>query len=478
MTQIPHQLYIGGEWTAGHGGTFAVVDPSTEETVAEVAEADRSDVLAALDAASSGLEAWKAVDVWRRTAIIRAVASLIRERAPHIGAVMAEEQGKPVGEAVSEVNASAEQFDWFADEARRIYGRVIDGHSRAHRLFALRQPVGPVAALTAWNFPALLPARKMAAALAAGCSIIVKPPRESPRTALCLVQACHDAGVPAGVVNALTGDSAMISTRLIESPVIRKISLTGSVAVGRQLLRLAAERIIPSTLELGGHAPVLVFDDADVAQAAEVCVQAKFRNCGQVCISPTRFFVQESIIEAFTAEVVRRVGELRVGRGTDPDTDVGPLANARRLAAVESLVQDATGQGARTAVGGRRPAEFERGYFYEPTVLTGVTAQMKIMHEEPFGPLLPIIPFTDAADGLRQANDSSLGLAGYVFTDRTRLAFEVSEGLDVGMVGVNNMVVATAEAPFGGVKESGFGREGGAEGIEPYLVTKYVNIKL
>ena len=478
MSEAPDLLYIGGRWVPGRGGTFDVVDPSTEGVVAKVAEADRADIDDALDAAAAGFRTWRVTDAWTRSATLRGVAGLIRDRAEQIGAVMTEEQGKPLGEAIAEVRSAADQFDWFADEARRIYGRIIDGHTRANRLLTIRQPVGPVAAFTAWNFPALLPARKMAAAMAAGCSVVVKPPREAPRTALCLVQACHDAGVPAGVMNALTGDSALISAGLIGSPVIRKISLTGSVPVGRQLLQQAADKIVPATLELGGHAPVLVFDDVDVARAAEICARTKFRNCGQVCISPTRFFVQDSVVERFTAEVIRHVGGLTLGAGADPGTDVGPLTNARRLDAIEAMVQDAVGKGASVAAGGRRPPGFERGYFYEPTVLTGVTTEMDVMREEPFGPVLPIAPFTDAADGIAQANATPFGLAGYVFTDRTRLAFEVSEALEVGMVGVNNMVIATAEAPFGGIKESGFGREGGVEGIEPYLVTKYVNIAL
>lgn len=478
MTEAPDLLYIGGDWVEGHGGTFDVIDPSTEQVVGKVAEADQGDVDQALAAAAAGFQAWKATDVWTRSAILRRVSEFVRERAADIGAVMTEEQGKPLAESIAEVQSAADQFDWFADETRRIYGRTMDGHTRSNRMFTIRQPVGPVAAFTAWNFPALLPARKIAAALAAGCSIVIKPALEAPRTALCLVQACHDAGIPAGVLNALTGDPAMISSRLIGSPTIRKISLTGSVPVGRLLLQQAADKIIPATLELGGHAPVLVFDDVDVEKAAEICARTKFRNCGQVCISPTRFFVQESVVEQFTATVTRYVGGLKLGNGADPGTDVGPLTNSRRLAAVEAIVQNAVDQGASVAAGGRRPPGFERGYFYEPTVLGDVTTEMDVMSQEPFGPILPIASFADVSDGIDQANATPFGLAGYVFTDRTRLAFEVSEALEVGMVGVNNMVIATAEAPFGGIKESGYGREGGAEGIDPYLITKYVNIAL
>jgi succinate-semialdehyde dehydrogenase / glutarate-semialdehyde dehydrogenase len=391
---------------------------------------------------------------------------------------MTTEQGKPLAEAAGEVRASADQFDWFADEARRIYGRTIDGHSRDVRLYTIRQPIGPVAAFTAWNFPALLPARKIAAALAAGCSIIVKPAKEAPQTALELARALHDAGLPAGVLNVVLGDSSSLSAQLIGSDVIRKVSLTGSVPVGAELLRLCAEKITPATMELGGHAPVLVFDDADVERAAAVSVTAKFRNAGQVCISPTRFFVQDGVREAFTTAVQQRVEKLRIGDGRTPGVDVGPLANERRVTMTTNLVSDAVAKGARLVTGGARPEGFPRGYFFQPTVLADVTEGMEIMHEEPFGPLLPIIGFSDMEEGISRANAATFGLAGYIFTERTRTATLAVEGLEVGMVGVNNMVIATAEAPFGGIKQSGYGREGGSEGIESYLVTKYVNVAL
>jgi succinate-semialdehyde dehydrogenase / glutarate-semialdehyde dehydrogenase len=479
MIEVPEQIYLGGRWVDGRGGTLDVIDPSSERVIGRVAVAAPADVDDALEASSRGFEEWRRIDAWTRSAAIRRVAELIRERAEDIGAVMTQEQGKPLVEAVAEVRASADQFDWFADEARRIYGRTIDGHSRGTRLFALRQPVGPVAAVTAWNFPALLPARKMAAALAAGCSIIVKPASEAPRTALCLAQACHDAGgIPAGTVNVVLGEAAAITARLFSSSIIRKVSLTGSVPVGRKLLHQCADKIIPATLELGGHAPVLVFDDADVTRAAELCARTKFRNGGQVCISPSRFYVQESVLDVFTKTVVDVASRLRLGSGAEPSTEVGPLANERRRAATEALVSDAVDKGATVAVGGRRPPQFDRGFYYEPTVLTGVTHQMNVMRDEPFGPILPIAGFRDVEDGLAMANSTPFGLAGYLFTERTSTAFRVAEELEVGMVGINNMVIATAEAPFGGVKESGFGREGGAEGIEPYLVTKYVNLAL
>lgn len=479
MSRLRNLLYIDGEWSpSSDGASTAVLNPATEEVVASVPLATTVDCERALETAGKGFVVWRDMDAWTRSAHLREVASLLRERAAAIAAVMTNEQGKPLTEARGEVLASADQFDWYADEARRIYGRIIDGHSRAHRLLTIRQPVGPVAAFTPWNFPALLPARKIAAALAAGCSIILKPAIEAPLTALCLAEACHDAGIPPGVVSVLTGDAQSVSERLIGSPVVRKVSLTGSVNVGRALLHQCAEKVVPATLELGGHAPVLVFDDVDPAGAAEVCIRAKFRNCGQVCISPTRFYAQKSILEQFTKAVCELVARLRVGSGDEDGVEVGPLNNARRLEAVEHLVADARDKGATVLHGGRRPPGRSRGYFYEPTVLTGVHDGMEVMHREPFGPLLPIAGFSSLEEGVAKANATTLGLAGYLFTERTKTAFEVAEALEVGMVGVNNMVIATAEAPFGGVKESGYGREGGAEGIEPYLITKYVNFQL
>lgn len=477
--QVPNRLYIDGEWCdAADGAELPIVDPSTEEQIDQVPHAAAADLERALESALDGFHRWREVDAWTRTARLRRVAELVRERQEMIARVMAGEEGKPLAEARGEVLAAADQFDWYADEARRNYGRVIDGHASDVRLLVLRQPIGPVAAFTAWNFPALLPARKIAPALAAGCSIILKPPEEAPRTALCLAQACEDAGIPPGVVNMVTGDPAAISRHLVGSGQVRKVSLTGSVPVGQDLLRQCAEQIIPITLELGGHSPVLVFEDADVEAAAAMCVQAKFRNCGQVCISPTRFFVQEPLIDAFTEAIISHVRPLRVGPGLDPSTEVGPLANRRRLDAVQTLVENAVSTGANVRTGGEVPRDQRRGYFYEPTVLTEVGEDAELLHTEPFGPILPILPFDNVDEGIARANDSQYGLAAYVFTTRTKTALRTAEALDVGMVGVNNLVIATAEAPFGGVKRSGFGREGGVEGLEAYSIPKYINVTL
>ncbi|HNR35464.1 MAG TPA: NAD-dependent succinate-semialdehyde dehydrogenase [Candidatus Hydrogenedentes bacterium] len=476
---IPNLMYIDGEWVAASDGcTLNIVNPATEEAVDTIPMATETDVDRALEAADRAWRSWREVDAWTRSATLRKAADLVRDRADAIAAVITEEQGKTIAEARGETLAAADQFDWYADEARRIYGRLVDGHSRAHRIMVMRQPIGPVAAFSPWNFPALLSSRKMAPAIAAGCSIVVKPAREAPRTTLCLAQACHDAGVPRGVVNVVTGDSGMISRKLCLSPVIRKVTLTGSAPVGQELLRLCAEVVKPVTMELGGHNPVLVFEDADIDRAAEICARGKFRNNGQVCIAASRFFVQESIAERFTARFVEITRGLRQGNGRDPKTDVGPLANRRRLEATEAFVADAVAKGAKVECGGARASEFPKGFFYKPTVLTGVTDDMDIMNEEPFCPVAPIATFSALDDALTQANNTRFGLAAYVFTQNTRTMFLAAEGLEAGMIGVNNLVIASAEIPFGGVKASGFGREGGSEGIEAYTMAKYVNILL
>jgi len=477
--RVPCQLFINDQWVdAADGASLPIVNPATEEVVAHVPKATAADLDRALAAADAAWRTWRDTDAWTRSATLRRVAQLLRERVDRIAAVLTEEQGKPLAEARVEVQGAADNFDWFADEARRIYGRVVDGHSSAHRLLVLRQAVGPVAAFTPSNFPILLPARKISAATAAGCSIIIKPAEETPRTCLCLAEACHDAGLPPGVLNVVTGDPAMISRHLVTSDLIRKVSLTGSVPVGREILRLCADGIKPVSMELGGHSPVLVFADADIDTAAETAVRGKFRNMGQVCIAASRIYVQDAVAERFTQRFVEVTRSLRLGDGRDPGTEVGPLASQRRLAATAALLTDATQRGARVVTGGRRPPDRTRGFFFEPTVITEVSPDMRVMIDEPFGPIAPITRFSTLEDGLERANATEYGLAAYVFTTTTATAFRAAEGLDVGMVGVNNLVISTAEIPFGGIKRSGFGREGGLEGIEAYSVTKYVNIKL
>lgn len=474
----PNRLFIDGQWReAADGRTFDLVNPATERVVDRVASATRADVDAALDSAARGFETWRRASAWDRSSVLRRGAALLAGRVPHLAAVLTEEQGKTLEESSAELTAAAEHLDWYADEARRIYGRIVDGHSRDIRISVIRQPVGPVAAFTAWNFPALLPMRKIAPALAVGCSIVIKPAEEAPRTTLGLAQVLQEAGLPDGVLNVVTGEPAPIAEQLLASPVIRKVTLTGSVAVGRELLRLAADDVKDTTMELGGHAPVVVMADADLGGAADAIVRGKFRNGGQVCISPSRFYVHESVSESLLGLVVERVARLRLGPGAADGVDVGPLANARRVDAVADLVEDAVAQGADVLTGGATPSDLECGYFYEPTVLGNVPGTARTMIDEPFGPIAPFATFGTVDDALERANATPYGLAGYVFTRDLRTAHVVAEELEVGMVGVNHLLLATAEAPFGGVKRSGFGREGGVEGTEAYTITKSVSVR-
>ncbi len=479
MQEIPVQMFIDGKWCdASDNKTIDLINPATEETLGKIPSATREDVLRALQAADKGLKVWRETDVWTRSRMIRDVADIIKKNSEIFARALTEEQGKPINEARGEVVAAAEQFDWYADEARRIYGRTVDGHSTENRILVIRQPIGVVAAFSPWNFPVLLTARKMAPALAAGCPVVVKPAREAPRSAFLLAKACESAGMPAGVVNFVTGSSEMIARTLIKSPSVRKVTVTGSVPVGQQIMSLCAEELKVCTMELGGHSPVLVFPDADPVDAAETCARAKYRNNGQVCISASRFYVHESIIDVFTEKFVEVARSLKLGNGMDDGTELGPLANKRRLDVTRELIDDAVEKGAKLAYGGKRPGGFDKGFFMEPAVLTDVTPEMRIMYEEPFCPVAPIMSFSDIDDAVSKANSTEFGLAAYIFTNDLKTSFVASEKIEAGMVGVNHMLLATAEAPFGGVKKSGFGREGGSEGITDYLITKYINIKL
>lgn len=477
--EIKDKLFIDGQWCdSSDGKTMPLINPATEEKIGEIPVATDDDIERVLVSAERAWYEWREVDAWTRSKIIRKIADLIRDNIDVIAPVLTEEQGKTISEAQGELRSTADQFDWYADEARRIYGRVIDGHSREQRIMVIHQSIGPVAAFSPWNFPALLSSRKIAPALAAGCSIILKPAEEAPRTTLFLAHLCQKAGIPDGVVNMITGDPAHISKRLISSPVIRKVTITGSVPVGKEIMCQCADGLKPVSLELGGHSPVIVFPDADVEEAATICANGKYRNNGQVCISASRFYVHESVIERFTETFVRITKSLKIGNGSNPETQIGPLANKRRLDAVQQFVADALDKGANLACGGKRPEGFEKGFFFEPTVLTNVKPNMEIMREEPFCPVAPIAVFREFDEVIKAANNNPFGLAGYIFTKNTKTAFLAAEKLDVGMVGVNNLLLSTAEAPFGGIKSSGFGREGGSEGIEYYTNIKYINIKL
>lgn len=472
-------LYIRGDWRpASDKATKPVTDPATEDSIGNIAVATEADIDEALSAAREGFNVWKRTGTWERAEKIRRVAELIRSRTEEIATLMSLETGKPLAEARGETGAAADQFEWYSEETKRIYGQIIESRTQDSRMAVIHQPVGVVAAFSAWNFPALLPARKMAAALAAGCSIIVKPAGETPASCAALVQACHDAGIPPGVVNMVTGSSGQIAAQLIRSPVVRKVSVTGSVPVGKQILSLAAEGVKKVSMELGGHGPVVVFDDFDPVEAANICAPTKFRNCGQVCISPTRFYVHENSYEAFASRFAEIAKSLKIGRGLDEGVQVGPMANRRGLETIQKMTEDAVARGAELLAGGKTPAGSNKGYFIEPTVLGRVPDDALVMNEEPFGPIAPITTFRDYDEVIERANALPFGLAGYVFSNDLSVSTRAYEDLEVGMVGVNEMLLATAEAPFGGVKESGMGREGGSLGIHDYLDPKYVKIRL
>jgi succinate-semialdehyde dehydrogenase / glutarate-semialdehyde dehydrogenase len=465
-------LYIGSEWRRGKGrDTHKVVNPATGETLAELPLATTADLDEALDATARGFAAWRKTDVNERAAILHKVAGLIRERAETIAVLLTTEQGKPLAEARTEVLSCAAQFDYFAEEAKRSYGRVLV-RPTGQRALVLKQPVGPVAAFSPWNFPVNLMCKKMAAALAAGCSIIAKPPEETPACTSAIMQCVIDGGVPGDVAQLVYGVPDMVSRHLIASPIIRKVSFTGSVPVGKHLLKLCADGVKRTTMELGGHAPVIIFDDCDLDKATKLSSTTKFRNAGQVCISPTRFYVQEGVYDRFVAGFAEATQKVQVGNGLEASTIMGPLANDRRPPAIEKLVADATAKGAKLLTGGERG---DGGNFYMPTVLSDVPMSADIMEDEPFGPVALMRPFKSFDEAIEQANRLPFGLAAYAFTENARQANLVADALDTGMVGLNSFAISVPDAPFGGVKESGFGSEGGPEGLDSYYVTKAVH---
>ena len=476
-TEYPQiSMYIDGEWTLGSGTRREpIINPATEEVIGQVPLAERADLDRALAAAARGFEVWRDMAIEARTRVLLDAARLVRERTGRIGEIMTIEQGKPLVEAKGEAGRAAGIIQWDLEEARRAYGRVIpvDSHSQ---LLVLREPVGPVAAFTPWNFPAGSPTRKIAAALAAGCSIIIKASEEVPGTACELVRCFADAGVPPGVLNLVFGVPQEVSTYLIASPVIRFVAFTGSIPVGKHLAGLAAAVMKPNIMELGGHAPVIVCDDADPVSAAKSCVGAKFVNAGQVCTSASRFIVHASIVGRFTDAFVEATKKIVVGDGLVSGTQMGPLANARRLQALQGLVEDAVRRGAKILCGGKRQGT--RGYFFEPTVMTGLPDDAQMMQVEPFGPVAPIRSFTDLEEALRLANSLPYGLAAYAYTQSAAKANILIRRLEAGILSINHCGGSVVEAPSGGIKESGYGREGGHEGLDGYLVTKRVSHKL
>lgn len=465
-------LFIDGSWKIGEGrDLFPVVDPASGEAIAEVPLATPADLDQALDAADRGFALWRAAPVEQRAAVLKKTAALLRERAEGIATLLTLEQGKPIAEARAEVLSSAQLFDWCAEEASRIYGRTLV-RPTGQRALVTRQPIGPVAAFSPWNFPIYLMAKKLAPALAVGCSVIAKPPEETPGCTGALMRCLADAGLPAGVAQLVHGVPDAVSRHLIASPVIRKVSFTGSVPVGKHLMRLAADGLKRVTMELGGHSPVLVFADCDLEKTLDMVVPQKFRNAGQVCVSPTRFYIQESIYDRFVEGFAARTKGVTTGRGLDAQTKMGPLANVRRPGAIEALVEDAAAKGARVMAGGKRG---EGGFFFEPTLLADVPDSADIMANEPFGPVAVAASFTTLEDAVAKANRLPYGLAAFAFTEGLRTANLLGDAIEAGMVGINTFAIGAVDSPFGGVKDSGFGSEGGPEGMDSYLVTKAIH---
>ena len=476
MTYPNTQLFINGQWRdAADGKNLAVFNPATGKEIGRVAHAGKSDLDAALAAAQQGFETWRDMPAIERNKIMRRAAALLRERAGDIARMMTLEQGKPLVEAKGETLAAADIIDWFADEGMRVYGRIVPSRfNLAARQMVLKDPVGPVAAFTPWNFPINQVVRKMGGALAAGCSMIVKAAEETPASPAELIRAFADAGLPPGVLGLVYGDPAEISNYLIPHPVIRKITFTGSTPVGKQLAALAGQHMKRVTMELGGHAPVIVAEDADVALAVKAAGAAKFRNAGQVCISPTRFLVHESIQKDFAAALVKYSQGLNVGDGTQEGTTMGPLANPRRLTAMAEFTQDAVEKGATVAHGGERMGD--TGNFWHPTILTDVPLNARVFNDEPFGPVAAIRSFNTLDEAITEANRLSYGLAGYGFTKSLKNADLLARKVEVGMMWINMPAMPTAEMPFGGIKDSGYGSEGGTEAMDAYLNARAVTI--
>lgn len=467
------RLYIDGEFIAAQGRREQdVFDPATGEVIGKLPHATREDLDRALAAAQRAFPAWRDTSPLERSRILRKAADLLRERAPEIGRNITLDQGKPLAEAINEVKNCAEHAEWHAEEGRRIYGRVIPPRHPAVRQLVVRQPVGVCAAFTPWNFPASQAIRKIGAALGSGCTLVLKGPEDAPSAIVALARVFHDAGLPAGCLNIVWGVPHEVSDYLVRSPIVRKVSFTGSVPVGKQLAALAAQHMKRTTMELGGHSPVLVFEDADVERAADLLQAFKFRNAGQVCVSPTRFYLHEKIHDRFLARFLEKTREMKVGAGLDESTRMGPLAHERRVPAMEQFVEDASRRGARIEFGGERLSD--RGNFFAPTVVTGLPDDAMLMTSEPFGPIAPFARFNDFDDVIRRANALPYGLSSYVFTTSSGYANAAANALEAGNVNINHFGQAIAEAPFGGVKDSGWGSEGGVETFDGYLTTKFI----
>ena len=471
--------FIDGKWqTSVNKETYDVINPATEEIIGKASKASSTDVDKALKSAEKGFVIWKKTPPWQRAYIIRKIADLMRKKSEILAKWLTLEVGKPLTEALGEVSGAADIFEWNAEETKRIYGQTVESRFENTRVHVYYQPVGVVAALVPWNFPIVLAARKISTALAAGCSVICKPDVITPGCVMEMMDIMKEAGVPAGVVNLLSGDPASISSQLISSDIVKKISITGSTRVGKLILKQAADKVQRVTMELSGHAPFIVFEDVDIKKVAEMAIAAKFRNNGQVCISPSRFYIHESKKDDFTKLFVEKTKKLKIGNGLDKGVDLGPMTTKKRLEEIEKLVEITKKEGAKVLCGGKRPADFNKGYFYEPTVFDNVEDTHTIMKQEPFGPLVPITTFKNYDEVIERANNHELGLASYIYTNSMEKAHKTSELMETGVVAVNTPVVAVAEAPFGGIKQTGYGREGGSMGIKDYLNIKYTHLGL
>ncbi|MFL2883208.1 MAG: NAD-dependent succinate-semialdehyde dehydrogenase [Pelagibacteraceae bacterium] len=469
--------YIDGKWQdSSDGGSYEVINPATEEVLGNASKATSNDVEKSLKSAQEGLKIWSSTPPWERAKIIRKIADLIRDRSEILSKWLCLEVGKPLSEGLGEVNGAADIFEWNAEETKRIYGQIVESRFENTRMYVKYEPVGVVAALVPWNFPIILASRKISTALAAGCSVICKPDVITPGSVMELVDIIHEAGVPRGVVNLLSGDPEKISQQLIASDIIKKVSITGSTRVGKLILKQAADKVQRVTMELSGHSPLIVFDDVDIDKVTDMAISAKFRNNGQVCISPNRFYIHENKKDEFTKTFVKKVSKLKIGNGIDKDTVLGPLTTAKRLKELENLVEKTKKEGAKVICGGRRPSGFNKGYYYEPTVFDNVKDNFTIMKEEAFGPLVPILSFKNRDEVIKRANDNELGLASYIYTNSMENAHKVSDQMQTGTCAVNTPAVAFAEVPFGGIKQTGYGREGGSMAIKDYLNIKYIHL--
>ena len=469
--------FTDGKWhKSSNGETYEVINPANEEVLGQASKASPEDVNKALLSAQKGLEVWRKTPPWQRAYILRRIADKMREKQDILAKWMTLEVGKPFAEAKGEVNGAADIYEWNAEETKRIYGQTVESRFEDTRVHVYYQPVGVVAALVPWNFPLVLSARKISTALAAGCSVIVKPDVITPGVVMEQVEICRECGVPPGVVNLLSGDPPSIAQQLIASDIVKKISITGSSRVGKLILKQAADKVQRVTMELSGHSPFIVFDDADIKKAADMAIAAKFRKNGQVCISPNRFYIQEKKKEEFVNLFVEKTKKLKIGDGMDPSVQLGPLTTKKRLNEIEDLVETTKKEGAKVLLGGKRPKGFNKGFYYEPTIFDDVKDDFTIMKVEPFGPLVPMLSFKEFDEVIERANNHELGLSSYICTNSMERAHRASELMETGTVAVNTPLVAIAEAPYGGIKQAGYGREGGSMAIKDYLNVKYTHL--